>query len=69
MREIKHKPYYCIPAYQILSKKTDEDMANILGITVRTYKDKIAGYSDFSFEQGRILSAVFRRTQEEIFLT
>lgn len=69
MKKTKHKPYYAIPAYQILSRKTDIEMANLLGITVRTYKDKISGFSDFSSEQGRVLSNIFGKTQEEIFLT
>lgn len=67
--KIKHKPYYAIPAYQILSKKTDKEMAEILNITVRTYKNKISGVSDFTWEQAQILSRVFEKTQEEIFLT
>ena len=69
MKKMKHKPYYAIPAYQILAKKTDDEMAAILDITTRTYKDKIKGCSDFTSEQGRILASVFGKTQEEIFLT
>ena len=69
MRIKKHDKYYRIPAFQILSKKTDDDMAAILGICKRTYKEKIEGYSDFTSEQGRILSSVFGVSQDEIFLT
>lgn len=69
MRRKKHEKYYKIPAFQILSKKSDEEMANLLGICKRTYKEKIAGYSDFSSEQGRMLSAIFGVSQDEIFLT
>ncbi len=69
LRTKKHKPYYTIPAYQILSRKSDDDMAKILGISKRTYKEKIEGYSDFTSEQGKVLAATFNKTQDEIFLT
>ena len=68
MRKKKHKKYYAIPAYQILSKKTDDEMAQLLGICKRTYKEKIEGYSDFTLEQSKKLSSIFGKTQEEIFL-
>ena len=69
VRVKKHNKYYRIPAYQILSKKSDEEMAKLLGMCKRSYKEKIEGYSDFSSEQGRILSSVFGVPQDEIFLT
>jgi plasmid maintenance system antidote protein VapI len=68
MRVKKHQKYYAIPAYQILCKKTDDEMAQMLGICTRTYKEKIEGYSDFTLEQGKKLSLIFGKTQEEIFL-
>ena len=69
MRKKKHPPYYRIPAYQILRKKTDDEMAKELGICKRTYKEKIEGYSDFSTEQGKKLSSILEVSQDEIFLT
>lgn len=69
MRKKNHDKYYKIPAYQILSKKTDEEMAKLLGVCVRTYKEKITGYSDFTSEQGKVLASVFGVSQDEIFLT
>ena len=69
MRTKKHEQYYKIPAFQILAKKSDDEMAQILGICKRTYKEKIEGYSDFTSEQGRILSSVFKVSQDEIFST
>ena len=69
MRVKRHEKYYKIPAFQILSRKTDDEMAEILGMCKRTYKEKIEGYSDFTSEQGKILSRVFGVTQDEIFLT
>ena len=68
MRTKKHEKYYRLVAYQILKNKTDEEMAKELGVCKRTYKDKIAGYSDFSTEQGRLLSAILGVSQDEIFL-
>ena len=69
MRTKKHKKYYKIPAFQILSKKNDDEMAEILGVCKRTYKEKIEGYSDFTSEQGKILSSVLGVSQDEIFMT
>lgn len=68
-REKIHPPYYAIKAYQILSKKTDEEMAEALGISKRTYTDKVNGYSDFTNTQGEILASIFQKTKDEIFLT
>lgn len=64
----KHQPYYAIRAYQILSKLSDKDIASALGITTRTYYNKVEGFSDFSAEQARILTDLFGRTMDEIFL-
>ena len=61
MRVKKHKQYYKIPAFQILAKKSDDEMAQILGICKRTYKEKIEGYSDFTSEQGRVFLTFFAR--------
>lgn len=69
MRKKQHKRYYAIPAYQILAKMPDDVVAKELGITVRTYKDKISGYSDFSSEQGRKLAQMFSTSQDRLFLT
>lgn len=69
MRNKKHDRYYAIQAYQILAKMTDKDVAKILGISLRTYKDKISGYSDFTSAQGKKLSQIFGVSQDEIFLT
>ncbi len=69
MRKKKHDKYYKIPAFQILSKKSDKEMAEILGVCKRTYKEKIEGYSDFTSKQGKILSSVFGVSQDDIFLT
>ena len=68
-REIKHPKYFAIPAYMILANKSYGDCADFLKMSVRTYKEKIKGYSDFSAEQGRMLSTFLGVSQEQIFLT
>ena len=68
-RTIKHPEYYAISAHMTLARRTYEECANLLGISTRTYKEKIRGFSDFSAEQGRRLSEFLGVTQEQLFLT
>ena len=68
-REKRHDKYYAIEAYQILARKSFKDMAGLLGITERTYKEKINGYSDFSATQGSDLAKHLGASQDQIFLT
>lgn len=68
-REKKHPKYYALIAYQMLEKLTDDFMANFLGVTKRTYKDKVNGYSDFTPAEALAISQLFKRSQDEIFLT
>lgn len=68
-RPKKHPEYYAIPAYQRLARLSDEDVARYLGVTVRTYKDKINGYSDFSNTQGEMLARLLNQPQRNLFLT
>lgn len=67
-RDFVHPEYYAIPAYMILARKSPEDCAEHLNMSVRTYKEKIKGYYDFTAEQGRRLAIYLNRTQEELFL-
>ena len=68
-RTKKHPKYYALPAYQMLSRLTDKQVADHLGICVRTYKDKTNGYSDFTQAEGQMLSVLFGRSKDDIFLT
>ncbi len=68
-REKKHPEYYAIKAYQILKKLTDDDVAAYLGISKRTFNDKVSGYSDFTLVEGTKMAQLFEKTQDEIFLT
>ena len=68
-REKKHPKYYALKAYQMLEKLTDEYMANFLGVTKRTYTDKVNGYSDFTPAEALAISKLLNKSQDEIFLT
>lgn len=68
-RKLKHPEYYAIKGYQILFKLSDEEMAKKLKMSVRSYRDKRTGYSDFSISQGDTLSELFQKPKDEIFLT
>lgn len=69
VREKKHPVYFALRAYQLLERLSDDDMADYLGITKRTYNDKVNGYSDFSPPQAMAIAKKLNRTQDEIFLT
>lgn len=66
----KHERYYAIPAYQILAKKTSKECAAMLGMTERTYWNKVNGYSDFSIPDAEKLAEFLGRKKiDDIFLT
>ena len=68
-REKVHPTYHFVKAHQKTIGLTDEQVATKLGMSVRTYNDKINGYSDFSLLDGKRLAELLGSTQEEIFLT
>lgn len=68
-RERKHPEYYAIKAYEILARKSEQDCADRLGITLRTYQDKKKGFSDFSQSEGGILADFLNQSMEAIFVT
>lgn len=59
MRERVHAPYIDIPHYQHLARVPDEKVAKELGCSIRTYKEKISGFYDFSASELRVLSEMF----------
>lgn len=69
IRVKKHPMYYALKAYQLLAKLTDDDMADYLGVTRRTYTDKVNGYSDFTPAEAVAISKKLDKTQDEIFIT
>lgn len=62
-----HQTYQGILGYQKISGYTDEEVAKALGYCVRTYKDKIYGYSDFSVRDAEILSSLFGVSKDVLF--
>lgn len=64
----KHDFYYAIPAYQILARKTSAEIAKELGITERSYYNKVHGMTDFTVEQSMKLCSILNRTMDELFL-
>lgn len=66
-RKKVHPEYYRIPAYQILLNKSNAYMANELGIAERTYVDKIKGWTDFTTLEGRRLSEILQKEQDDLF--
>jgi hypothetical protein len=69
IRKKVHGRYYKILAYQILAGRlTNAQMARILGISERTYTDKIEGWTDFTGSQIRTMAEVLHVKQEELTL-
>ena len=68
-RRMKHAEYHNIIGYQKIRKKTNADMAKALDISCRTYHDKVKGYSEFTAEQGKVISSILSVSQDELFLT
>lgn len=68
-RPKKHPEYYAITAYQILARKSDDEMATKLDITTRTYQEKVKGWSDFTVQEGDILVRELGRSRNELFST
>lgn len=69
-RAKRHEPYYTVRAYQILAGKSNKDCAEHLGISERTYLNKINGYADLTFPEAQKLATFLNRKKyEDIFLT
>ena len=62
-----HRAYQSVLGYQKISGHTDEEVAKALGYCIRTYKDKVYGYSDFSVRDAEILSALFGVSKDALF--
>lgn len=64
-----HPPYYFLQAYQKQAGYTNEYMGSLLGMSGRSYLDKVLGWSDFTNQQAIKIAAVFSAPQDRIFLT
>ena len=69
MREKVHMPYMDILHYQHLARVSDKEVSDKLGYCVRTYKDKVHGYSDFSATDLLILSDLFKVPMDKLTAT
>lgn len=67
-KELRHPPYYAIKAWEILAKISGEEVASRLGMSYRTYFNKVNGYGDFSVAEANRLCEILGRTMDEIFL-
>lgn len=68
-KQLKHNPYYAIRSYVILARMTEQEVAEMLGMTYRTFYSKVNGMGDFTLGEAIKLSQILGRTMDEIFLT
>ena len=66
-RKKVHREYYFLRAWQKHKGYSDEYMASVLSCSVRSYNDKVLGWSDFSPLEGRELSRLFDISQDVLF--
>lgn len=69
MRLKKHPEYRQLRAFMYIQNHTDKTMADVIGVSERTFHDKRVGYGDFTIEQGDKIAAVLGRSKDEIFVT
>lgn len=62
----KHPRYNRIAGYQIAANLTSEMIAEELGVSIRTYRDKINGSRDFTASEIRLLSKLLRKSADEL---
>lgn len=59
--------YVLLKAYQVIKSVDQEEMAKILGITTRTYQNKINGITPFTLDEAKTISDFFGKSIEQIF--
>ncbi|MDR1464913.1 MAG: hypothetical protein LBJ11_06410 [Oscillospiraceae bacterium] len=64
----QHEPYYAIPALLQLNRISRSEAAALLGVTQRTFDDRIAGYGDFSIQDAAKLGQKLNEDWSQIFL-
>lgn len=69
LKKEKHKEYVFLVAYQKQKGLSDIEISRELGITTRTYKNKVKGLSDFTVSEANKLSELLDQTKETLFLT
>lgn len=64
-----HPEYFRIKGYQIIHNISDYEMAEKLSCSVRTYRDKVNGWNEFSALQARRVSEILGVDQDTLFFT
>lgn len=67
MKKVIHAEYVFIPAYQKRKKLTDENMSQKLGMSIRTYRDKVKGYGDFTLTEANKICELLEETKDNLF--
>ena len=62
----KHPRYNRIAGYQIAANLSSDIIAEELGISIRTYRDKINGTRDFTASEIRTLSKLLKKPADEL---
>lgn len=52
---------------RVMKGLTQDDMAKLLKISVKTYSRKESGYSDFTLTESKAIADLFKKTIDEIF--
>lgn len=69
LKKEKHKEYVFLTAYQKRKGLSDTEVAEILGISTRTYQNKVKGLSDFTLSEAIKLCETLEESKETLFLT
>lgn len=64
-----HLKYFRVRGYQIIRDISDEKMAKELSCSIRTYRDKVHGWNDFSSLEARRVSEILNESQDILFFT
>jgi hypothetical protein len=69
VRKRVHGRYYKLPAFQILAGQlSDAQMAHHLGISPRTYANKVEGWAEFTGTQIGMMIKLLNVTAEEFLV-
>jgi plasmid maintenance system antidote protein VapI len=69
LKKEKHKEYVFLTAHQKRKGLSDAEVAEILGISTRTYQNKVKGLSDFTLSEAIKLCETLEESKETLFLT
>ena len=58
---------YLFPLTKNAKKLTDENMSQKLGMSIRTYRDKVKGYGDFTLTEANKICELLEETKDNLF--